>query len=156
MTTIWPGLKCLRMRLRHGSHSVADPQGRPVDPDEGTVHDRYGTARRTAPARGRFGQIRATSACRIGRDLEMTCHLVLPSLPADATAAALSAPVAHREVVSGRVPVEVSAAGRVHVFRPDDGGEDHVVCEIGRPVTRDVPFWCGCIRPVSPATFWGR
>ncbi|MEM6384918.1 MAG: GTP cyclohydrolase II [Pseudomonadota bacterium] len=45
----------------------------------------------------------------------------------------LSAPVLHRDIVSGRVPLEVSSAGRVHVFRPDDGGEDHVVCEIGQP-----------------------
>ncbi|MEO1536843.1 MAG: GTP cyclohydrolase II [Pseudomonadota bacterium] len=45
----------------------------------------------------------------------------------------LSAPVAHQNIVSGRVPIEVSTAGRVHVFRPNDGGEDHVVCEIGQP-----------------------
>ncbi|NNE82259.1 MAG: GTP cyclohydrolase II [Silicimonas sp.] len=46
---------------------------------------------------------------------------------------ALAAPVAHHEVVAGRVPMQVSSAGRVHVFRPNDGEEDHVVCEIGQP-----------------------
>lgn len=50
-----------------------------------------------------------------------------------ATASFLAAPVAHERIVSGRVPIEVSTAGRVHVFRPNDGGEDHVVCEIGQP-----------------------
>ena len=50
----------------------------------------------------------------------------------------LKAPTAHRGVVTGRVPIRVSEAGRVHVFRPEDGGEEHVVCEIGRP-PRDRP-----------------
>ncbi len=54
-------------------------------------------------------------------------------LEAATTAVLLAAPVAHENIVSGRVPIEVSSAGRVHVFRPDDGGEDHVVVEIGRP-----------------------
>ena len=59
-------------------------------------------------------------------------------LDVDATAALLNAPVAHENIVSGRVPIEVSQAGRVHVFRPNDGGEDHVVCEIGQP-SRETP-----------------
>ena len=54
-------------------------------------------------------------------------------LPVAETAQVLAAPVQHERIVSGRVPLEVSAAGRVHVFRPGDGGEDHVVCEIGQP-----------------------
>jgi len=36
-------------------------------------------------------------------------------------------------VVSARVPLEASEAGRVHVYRPEDGGEEHVAIEIGRP-----------------------
>ena len=37
------------------------------------------------------------------------------------------------EVSAARVPLEVSEAGRVHVFRPKDGGEEHYAVEIGRP-----------------------
>jgi GTP cyclohydrolase II len=37
------------------------------------------------------------------------------------------------EVVSARVPLVASSAGRVHVFRPDHGGEEHYAIEIGRP-----------------------
>jgi GTP cyclohydrolase II len=37
------------------------------------------------------------------------------------------------DVASARVPMVASDAGRVHVFRPDDGGEDHYAIEIGRP-----------------------
>lgn len=37
------------------------------------------------------------------------------------------------EVASARVPLEVSQAGRVRVFRPHDGGEEHYAVEIGQP-----------------------
>ena len=37
------------------------------------------------------------------------------------------------EGVSARVPLVASSAGRLHVFRPDDGGEEHYAIEIGRP-----------------------
>lgn len=35
-------------------------------------------------------------------------------------------------VVQARLPIEASEAGRLHVFRPDDGGEEHYAIEIGR------------------------
>ncbi|GGD19875.1 GTP cyclohydrolase II [Sinisalibacter lacisalsi] len=37
------------------------------------------------------------------------------------------------EIAAARVPMEVSQAGRLHVFRPKDGGEEHYAIEIGRP-----------------------
>lgn len=36
-------------------------------------------------------------------------------------------------VVSAGLPLEASEAGRLHVFRPEDGGEEHYAIEIGRP-----------------------
>ncbi|MCU9836216.1 GTP cyclohydrolase II [Ruegeria sp. WL0004] len=42
------------------------------------------------------------------------------------------------EVAAARLPMEVSEAGRLHVFRPEDGGEEHYAVEIGRP-DRDKP-----------------
>ncbi len=36
-------------------------------------------------------------------------------------------------VISARVPLEVSEAGRLHIFRPDDGSEEHYAIEIGQP-----------------------
>ncbi len=42
------------------------------------------------------------------------------------------------EVVHARLPLEVSEAGRLHIFRPDDGGEEHYAIEIGRP-SREAP-----------------
>ncbi len=57
----------------------------------------------------------------------------LTALSADDIARSLARPPVEQAVVSGRVPLAVSEAGRVHVFRPDDGGEEHYAVEIGSP-----------------------
>lgn len=44
---------------------------------------------------------------------------------------ALSSPL--DRVVSARLPLQVSEAGQLHVFRPEDGGEEHYAVEIGKP-----------------------
>ena len=36
-------------------------------------------------------------------------------------------------IISARVPLSVSEAGRLHVFRPADGAEEHYAVEIGKP-----------------------
>ena len=54
----------------------------------------------------------------------------LTVLPATAVSAA--APVLHPVVAAG-LPMAAAGAGRVHVFRPDDGGEEHYAIEVGRP-----------------------
>ncbi|MCF2871326.1 GTP cyclohydrolase II [Octadecabacter sp. G9-8] len=36
-------------------------------------------------------------------------------------------------VVHARLPMDASEAGRLHIFRPDDGGEEHYAIEIGHP-----------------------
>ena len=45
------------------------------------------------------------------------------------------------EIAAARVPLEVSEAGRVHVFRPLDGAEEHYAVEIGAP-DRQAPVLC--------------
>ncbi len=62
----------------------------------------------------------------------------LTLLTLDEISPALAALPPMEEVVSARVPLIASNAGRVHVFRPDDGGEEHYAIEIGRP-DRDKP-----------------
>ena len=37
------------------------------------------------------------------------------------------------EVSAANVPLQVAEASRVHVFRPQDGGEEHYAIEIGNP-----------------------
>jgi GTP cyclohydrolase II len=41
-------------------------------------------------------------------------------------------------VVAARLPMALAGAGRLHVFRPEDGAEEHYAIEIGRPA-RDAP-----------------
>jgi GTP cyclohydrolase II len=41
-------------------------------------------------------------------------------------------------VVAARLPMIASEAGRLNVFRPEDGGEEHYAIEVGRP-DRDAP-----------------
>lgn len=36
-------------------------------------------------------------------------------------------------VISARLPLSVSEAGRLHIFRPEDGAEEHYAVEIGQP-----------------------
>ncbi|MEM1101143.1 MAG: GTP cyclohydrolase II, partial [Pseudomonadota bacterium] len=37
------------------------------------------------------------------------------------------------DVVSAGLPMALAGRGRLHVFRPDDGGEEHYAVEIGQP-----------------------
>ena len=45
----------------------------------------------------------------------------------------LGDPSALDRVVHARLPLDASDAGRLHIFRPDDGGEEHYAIEIGHP-----------------------
>ena len=62
----------------------------------------------------------------------------LTTLGAEVAASFLKQVSPLHEVVSARLPLEVSDAGRLHVFRPEDGGEEHYAIEIGKP-PRDAP-----------------
>jgi GTP cyclohydrolase II len=109
----------------------------------------------TSPMKGPFETLRdgPTDLHRIAIALVKSAHLLpaalvtvptgdvprdLTRLSAPETDRILREPASHTRVVTGRVPVEVSESGRVHVFRSEDGGDEHVVCEIGRP-PRDRP-----------------
>jgi len=64
-------------------------------------------------------------------DIARRSNLTL--LPAEAAEAAMRLATAPLGVVSARVPLAASHAGRVHVFRPGDGSEEHYAIEIGAP-----------------------
>jgi GTP cyclohydrolase II len=55
----------------------------------------------------------------------------LTLVPADAVLDTDLSPL--NPIISARLPLEVSEAGRLHIFRPDDGAEEHYAVEIGRP-----------------------
>ncbi|MCF8484372.1 MAG: GTP cyclohydrolase II [Rhodobacteraceae bacterium] len=46
---------------------------------------------------------------------------------------ALQLPSPLHEVTSARLPMTASQAGRVHIFRPENGTEEHYAIEIGQP-----------------------
>ena len=55
----------------------------------------------------------------------------LTLIPADAALDTGLSPLS--PIISARLPLEVSEAGRLHIFRPDDGAEEHYAVEIGQP-----------------------
>ncbi len=65
-------------------------------------------------------------------------RLSLTQVPADTAAAYLTESSPLHPVVSARLPLAVSEAGRLHIFRPEDGGEEHYAIEIGQP-SRETP-----------------
>ena len=112
--------------------SVADPQDDLSHPMKGPFTSaREGSAAPHRAALGLVKSARLLPACVVVPVTDSLPDLTVLDL--DALTTALAAPVAHDAVVSGRVPLALAEAGRVHVFRPNDGGEDHVVTEIGQP-----------------------
>lgn len=108
------------------------------------------------PMKGPFQTLRTGSAAiaRIGVQLAKDSYLLpavvlqnvpdgfdttgLTELNAQLIAAHLGQGMPMHPLVSARVPLAAHAAGRVHVFRPEDGGEEHYAIEIGSP-PRDKP-----------------
>jgi len=99
------------------------------------------------PMKGPFKPVRGGDAtahrtairlCKKAHLLPAALVLAVKSIPEglsvlDAADLAEDTPVQLHEVSSARVPLEVSKLGRVHVFRPDDGSEEHYAIEIGAP-----------------------
>ncbi|SHH48751.1 GTP cyclohydrolase II [Marivita hallyeonensis] len=68
-----------------------------------------------------------TDAVRFAEDNALTC------LDPDAAAPQLGATLVFDEVIAARVPLRAAQNARLHVFRPEDGSEEHYAIEIGRP-----------------------
>lgn len=73
----------------------------------------------------------AVISVAIERPTEFAAQHNLTLVSGDAALTAAVAPF-HR-IIHARLPLEVSEAGRLHIFRPDDGAEEHYAVEIGRP-----------------------
>jgi GTP cyclohydrolase II len=74
----------------------------------------------------------------VAEPLALAARHGLTLLALDEIAPVLDALPPLAQIVSARVPMVASQAGRVHVFRPEDGGDEHYAIEIGRP-DRDQP-----------------
>lgn len=62
----------------------------------------------------------------------------LTVIPVDLAAPHLETTSPLHPVVHARLPLDAAEAGRLHIFRPEDGAEEHYAIEIGRPA-RDKP-----------------
>ncbi|RVV96671.1 GTP cyclohydrolase II [Mesobaculum littorinae] len=63
----------------------------------------------------------------LARDSALTRIVIGDQVPFLSQAPALD------PVISARLPMAAAEAGRLHIFRPDDGGEEHYAVEIGQP-----------------------
>ncbi|MEM6277784.1 MAG: GTP cyclohydrolase II [Pseudomonadota bacterium] len=97
----------------------------------------------SAPMKGPFRTERegAADVHRTGIALAKTAHL-LPAVlvvPAASSDGLTEVPVniggasPLSDVVSAGLPMALAGRGKLHVFRPDDGGEEHYAIEIGTP-----------------------
>ena len=62
----------------------------------------------------------------------------LTCLDPDSVVPRLDASLVFDRVISARVPLRAASQARLHVFRPEDGSDEHYAIEIGRP-DRDAP-----------------
>ena len=118
-------------------HSIADPSGDLVHPMQGPHQTlRQGDASLHRAAITLCKQAFLLPAALVvpltdGRAL--ATELGLNTLDMAQARAILSASSPLHEIAAARLPMAVSEAGRLHIFRPDDGGEEHYAVEIGRP-----------------------
>lgn len=68
-----------------------------------------------------------------GHDMGSISELGLTTMPIDLAIKALDAAGTQSQVSSAQLPMDAALAGRVHVFRPDNGGPEHYAIVIGQP-----------------------
>lgn len=113
-----------------------------ADPADDLLHPMKGPflARREGRADLHRAGIRLAKAARlipaglvvaIADPNHLTSAFGLTSLPSQDVLNTDLSPL--RPVIHARVPLDVSEAGRVHVFRPEDGAQEHYAAEIGQP-----------------------
>jgi GTP cyclohydrolase II len=123
-------------------HCMADPADDLAMPMKGPLHvlrDGPADMHRTAIALTKSAQLLPAAMVQElenAGDFALEHGLtVVPAALADTHMAA-----AHQmdSVIHARLPIRAADAGRLHIFRPDDGGEEHYAIEIGKP-SRDKP-----------------
>lgn len=120
--------------------SIADPAGDLLSPMKGplkSLRDGPCDVHRAGIALAKAARLLpAVLVVALDDAAQFAAQNDLTKVPADA---ALNTDLSMlNSIVSARVPLEISEAGRLHVFRPEDGGEEHYAVEIGQP-PRDKP-----------------
>ena len=115
--------------------ALADPKDDLATPMKGPLR-----SARDGDASGHLAAIQLCKAARllpaafcVSIDLSVAALHGLTVVDLDAARPHLTTRSPLNPVVQARLPLEMSEAGRLHVFRPEDGGEEHYAVEIGRP-----------------------
>ncbi|MBI1417003.1 MAG: GTP cyclohydrolase II [Limimaricola sp.] len=120
--------------------ALADPAGDLTTPMKGplkTLRDGDATLHRAAIALAKAARLLpAVVVAPLDEPASFAAKHDLTAVPARAALNDALSPLS--PVISARVPLEVSEAGRLHIFRPEDGAEEHYAVEIGQP-PRDAP-----------------
>jgi GTP cyclohydrolase II len=112
-------------------HAMADPADDLRTPMKGPFNSLRGgdaDTARAAIALVKSARLLPAAFISAANDTDGLTHLPLAELN---EILATSSPLEH--IAGARVPLKVSELGRVHVFRPQDGGEEHYAIEIGNP-----------------------
>ncbi len=116
--------------------AMADPADDLRHPMKGpfdSARDGDAALHRTALSLVKTAQILPAALVAENPDPALLDGAALTELPLAPTAAALAQELTMAPVVQARLPMTAARAGRVHIFRPTGGGEDHYAIEIGQP-----------------------
>jgi GTP cyclohydrolase II len=114
--------------------SIADPADDLNSPMKGPFHSQRGGD--TSAHRAALLMCKAAQLLPAALLVPLANHPVpddLTKLPVAELLDALEQTSDLAPVVSARLPMSASEAGRLHVFRPQDGAEEHYAVEIGTP-----------------------
>ncbi|WP_386629560.1 GTP cyclohydrolase II [Sulfitobacter geojensis] len=118
-------------------HSIADPADDLRTPMKGPFScDREGdpVLHRTALSLAKTARLLpAVLVLEIADSFKFAAEHGLTRINLESASAALSTRSPLHPVVHARLPIEASEAGRLHIYRPEDGGEEHYAIEVGRP-----------------------
>lgn len=122
--------------------AIADPAGDLLNPMKGpfeSVRDGDATLARAAIALVKSARLLPAVLLAPAADaVGLAAAEGLTLIDWDVAAPELTRTSVFHPVISARLPMAAAKSGRLHVFRPKNGGEEHYVIEIGKP-PRDHP-----------------
>ncbi len=117
--------------------SIADPADDLRSPMKGpliSTRDGDAAAHRAAIALTKAARLLPSAlVLTVANGANFAARHGLSTVPLQEASAHLNATSPLHPVVHARLPMDVSEAGRLHIFRPEDGAEEHYAIEIGRP-----------------------
>lgn len=115
--------------------SIADPAGDLNNPMKGPLQTRRGgdanLARAAIALMKDARLLPAALVMTLSDPASFATQHALTAVPMSAAVDTELSPL--NPVIAARLPLSVSDAGRLHIYRPEDGAEEHYAVEIGKP-----------------------